>query len=61
MGAGHRHIFNSINIDILVFSDDFGYDSQDNEEMKTNADIKRQGQSLMDQKNKKRTRGRRKK
>ncbi|XP_038063526.1 coiled-coil domain-containing protein 151-like [Patiria miniata] len=43
-------------------SDDFGYDSQDNEDMMTNADIKREGQMLMDQKkNKKRARGRRKK
>ncbi|XP_022085215.1 coiled-coil domain-containing protein 151-like [Acanthaster planci] len=43
-------------------SDDFGYDSQDNEDMMTNADIKHQGQVLMDQKKtKKRARARRKK
>ncbi|XP_071802430.1 outer dynein arm-docking complex subunit 3-like [Asterias amurensis] len=43
-------------------SDDFGYDSQDNEEMMTNADIKKEGQNLLEQKkNKKRARGRRKK
>ena len=43
-------------------ADEFGYDSQDNEDMMTNADIKRQGQMLMDQKkNKKRARGRQKK
>ena len=41
-------------------SDDFGYDSQDNEDMLTASDIKRQGQNLMDsRKNKKR--GRKKK
>ncbi|XP_041481893.1 outer dynein arm-docking complex subunit 3-like [Lytechinus variegatus] len=35
-------------------SDEFGYDSQDNEDMLTNADIKRQGQNLMNAKKSKR-------
>ncbi|PIK35614.1 putative coiled-coil domain-containing protein [Apostichopus japonicus] len=40
-------------------SDGFGYDSQDNEEMMTNADIKKQGQQLMDfKRNKRRTKKR---
>lgn len=35
-------------------SDEYGYDSQDNEDMLTNADIKRQGQNLMNAKKSKR-------
>lgn len=43
----------------LCFLDGFGYDSQDNEEMMTNADIKKQGQQLMDfKRNKRRTKKR---
>lgn len=43
----------------LFFLDGFGYDSQDNEEMMTNADIKKQGQQLMDfKRNKRRTKKR---
>ncbi|XP_072016422.1 outer dynein arm-docking complex subunit 3-like [Amphiura filiformis] len=41
-------------------SDDFGYDSQDNEDMQTASDIKRQGQNLMDSRKTKK-RGRKKK